>query len=134
MLPDQTGGVANGTAFRVFGRGKAVVLIHGVGINKDIWAPQIAALAESYQVIAHHMLGHSDSALPPEGAMLHDYAAQLLNLLPRHRSCRGEGAEIAWQLGMRFDQDEQFVWGCAVDRPAHDLSARHAPGTTMKKP
>ncbi|APR38547.1 DUF6513 domain-containing protein [Paraburkholderia sp. SOS3] len=42
-------------------------------------------------------------------------------------------AEIAWQLGKRFDQDEMLDWGCAVDRPEQDLTAWHAPGSTKKK-
>ncbi|KND62423.1 hypothetical protein BVER_01631c [Candidatus Burkholderia verschuerenii] len=42
-------------------------------------------------------------------------------------------AEIAWQLGKRFDQDQALDWGCAVDRTEEDLSAWHAPGTTKKK-
>ncbi|MFM0050521.1 DUF6513 domain-containing protein [Caballeronia grimmiae] len=42
-------------------------------------------------------------------------------------------AEIAWQLGKRFDQDQPLDWGCQVDRPEEDLSAWHAPGPTMKK-
>ncbi|MDQ7978442.1 DUF6513 domain-containing protein [Paraburkholderia sp. SARCC-3016] len=42
-------------------------------------------------------------------------------------------AEIAWQLGKRFDQDEMLDWGCAVDRPEKDLTAWHAPGSTKKK-
>ncbi|WP_277188267.1 DUF6513 domain-containing protein [Caballeronia sp. BR00000012568055] len=43
-------------------------------------------------------------------------------------------AEIAWQLGKRFDQDQPLDWGCEVDRPEEDLSAWHAPGATKKKP
>jgi hypothetical protein len=42
-------------------------------------------------------------------------------------------AEIAWQLGKRFDQDEPLDWGCAVDRPERDLTAWHPPGSTNKK-
>lgn len=42
-------------------------------------------------------------------------------------------AEIAWQLGKRFDQDQPLDWGCEVDRPQEDLTAWHAPGSTMKK-
>ncbi|GAB2898152.1 DUF6513 domain-containing protein [Paraburkholderia jirisanensis] len=42
-------------------------------------------------------------------------------------------AEIAWQLGKRFDQDAPLDWGCAVERPAEDLSAWHVPGSTKKK-
>jgi dihydropteroate synthase-like protein len=42
-------------------------------------------------------------------------------------------AEIAWQLGKRFDQDQPLDWGCEVDRIEEDLMAWHAPGATKKK-
>lgn len=42
-------------------------------------------------------------------------------------------AEIAWQLGKRFDQDQPLDWGCALERQAEDLQAWCEPGTTMKK-
>ncbi|CAB3748968.1 DUF6513 domain-containing protein [Paraburkholderia humisilvae] len=42
-------------------------------------------------------------------------------------------AEIAWQLGKRFDQDEPLDWGCAVKRPEQDLTAWHLPGSTKKR-
>ncbi|GLU32687.1 DUF6513 domain-containing protein [Trinickia caryophylli] len=41
-------------------------------------------------------------------------------------------AEIAWQLGKRFNQDQALDWGCALDQPEEDLGAYCAPGTTMK--
>lgn len=42
-------------------------------------------------------------------------------------------AEIAWQLGKRFDQDQALDWGCEVDRPGEDLGAWQAPGVTRGK-
>ncbi|WP_338759694.1 alpha/beta fold hydrolase [Massilia sp. METH4] len=74
-------GVANGTAFSVYGEGAPVVLIHGVGMAQRVWEPQIAALAVQHQVIVYDMLGHGDSKLPTEGATLADYAYQLAQLL-----------------------------------------------------
>jgi dihydropteroate synthase-like protein len=41
-------------------------------------------------------------------------------------------AEIAWQLGKRYVQDQPLDWGCAVKREDADLNAWCAPGTTMK--
>ena len=29
-------------------------------------------------------------------------------------------AQIAWQLGKRYDQDEELAWGCVRPRPATD--------------
>ena len=40
-------------------------------------------------------------------------------------------AQIAWQLGKRYVQDQPLDWGVAVERPADDLAAWCAPGTTM---
>ncbi|SPB17869.1 hypothetical protein NOV72_05072 [Caballeronia novacaledonica] len=42
-------------------------------------------------------------------------------------------AEIAWQLGKRFDQDQPLDWGCEVERPEEDLMTWHAPGSTKKR-
>jgi dihydropteroate synthase len=43
-------------------------------------------------------------------------------------------AQIAWQLGKRYTQDEPLDWGCAVDRRPQDLTAWHAPGPTLQRP
>jgi dihydropteroate synthase len=40
-------------------------------------------------------------------------------------------AQIAWQLGKRYVQDQPLEWGCAVDAPAQDLERWCAPGTTL---
>ena len=42
-------------------------------------------------------------------------------------------AEIAYQLGKRYVQDQPLDWGCAVDRSAPDLNAWCAPGPTLKR-
>lgn len=41
-------------------------------------------------------------------------------------------AQIAWQLGKRYVQDEPLRWGCAVTPPAEDLGRHRAPGTTLR--
>ncbi|HSS47051.1 MAG TPA: DUF6513 domain-containing protein [Burkholderiales bacterium] len=41
-------------------------------------------------------------------------------------------AQIAWQLGKRYNQDEELDWGCAVERKPKDLTQHHAPGTTLE--
>jgi len=40
-------------------------------------------------------------------------------------------AQIAWQLGKRYVQDEELDWGCAVDRQPDDKLGHCAPGTTL---
>lgn len=40
-------------------------------------------------------------------------------------------AQIAWQLGKRYAQDEPLAWGCAVEAAApEDARVPHAPGVT----
>ena len=42
-------------------------------------------------------------------------------------------AEIAWQLGKRYTQDEDLQWGCAVETEQEDLTQQKTEGTTMQK-
>ncbi len=42
-------------------------------------------------------------------------------------------AQIAWQLGKRFVQDEALAWGCAVEHQKDDLNQYKDAGSTMKQ-
>jgi hypothetical protein len=42
-------------------------------------------------------------------------------------------AEIAYQLGKRYDQDELLKWGCSVDISEDDLMRFKTAGHTMRK-
>ena len=68
-------------AYRRAGRGPTVVLIHGVGLGKAIWDPQVAALEADHDVIAMDMPGHGGSSLPSEAPHLSDYADAVVALL-----------------------------------------------------
>ena len=70
-----------GTSYLATGQGQPVVLIHGVGLNKEMWGGQIVGLATKYRVIAYDMLGHGASPRPESGTPLLGYADQLLELL-----------------------------------------------------
>ncbi len=74
-------GQFGGTGYCRAGQGPALVLIHGVGMHGGFWAPQMAAFAPQWDVIAYDTLGHGGSPLPPEHPSLADYTAQLLALL-----------------------------------------------------
>lgn len=41
-------------------------------------------------------------------------------------------AQIAWQLGKRYVQDEPLAWGCAVAKAPEDLTRLKHAGTTLK--
>ncbi len=42
-------------------------------------------------------------------------------------------AQIAWQLGKRYNQDEELGWGCAVEKTDEDPSRRKEAGVTLKE-
>lgn len=73
----------DGTAFDLHGPsvGNAVVLVHGLGINRQMWIPLISDLCEQYSVVTYDLYGHGESALPPEKPGLSVYANQLQSLL-----------------------------------------------------
>ncbi len=72
---------AQGTAYFESGQGEPLVLIHGVGLNKQVWEFQMAAFADEYRVIAYDTLGHGNSPIPGEDLRLDDYFKQLADLL-----------------------------------------------------
>lgn len=76
-----SGITASGTSWSRFGSGQSVVLLHGVGMNKNVWAPQVNDLGEDFDVLVFDMWGHGDSALPNRKLELEDYTEQLTALL-----------------------------------------------------
>ncbi|MDH2433406.1 alpha/beta fold hydrolase [Pokkaliibacter sp. MBI-7] len=81
MHPSMAQTTPAGTSYLCQGSGRPVVLIHGVGLNKEMWGGQFVGLAPRYQVIAYDMLGHGASQPPASDATLASYAAQLAELL-----------------------------------------------------
>jgi pimeloyl-ACP methyl ester carboxylesterase len=82
-LPDSitSGKTPNGTAWSRCGNGPTIVLLHGVGMNKSVWAPEVNLLRNSFDVLVYDMWGHGDSELLSGDLSLTDYTNQLANLL-----------------------------------------------------
>ncbi len=77
----ETRKILGGTGYIERGRGDALVLIHGVGLNAEAWGPQTEAFSMTHRVIALDMLGHGASMSAAPGATLNDYVQQVLRLL-----------------------------------------------------
>lgn len=63
----------HGTAYCDVGEGEVLVLIHGVGMRLEAWAPQIEAFSLTHRVIAVDMPGHGKSSYIDENARLPDF-------------------------------------------------------------
>lgn len=72
----------NGMPFLEKGEGFPVLLGHSYLFDRDMWSPQIAALAKHYRVIAPDLWGHGDApALPSRVGNLQDLARDNLKLM-----------------------------------------------------
>jgi pimeloyl-ACP methyl ester carboxylesterase len=49
------------------GRGRPLVLFHGITLRADVWAPQLHQLADRYRVIAVDLRGHGSSTVGTDG-------------------------------------------------------------------
>jgi 3-oxoadipate enol-lactonase len=70
-------------AYDEAGAGPVVVLIHGHPFNRSMWAPQLAALAGRYRVIAPDLRGYGGSPVTPGTVPMSQLAADVTRLLDR---------------------------------------------------
>lgn len=105
--PARTGTTPQGTCWSAYGAGSPVVLVHGVGMDQRVWAPQVQALMQTHQVVVYDMLGHGHSALPAGPLDLGDYVEQLRELMQHlglqlpHIVGHSMGALIALEMGVQ---------------------------------
>src|ERR1700742_3272497 len=74
---------ATGLSYEEAGTGPVVVLIHGHPFNRSMWAPQLAALADGYRVIAPDLRGYGGSPVTPGTVPMGQLAADVTHLLDR---------------------------------------------------
>ena len=63
------------------GEGRPLVLIHGITLRSDVWAPQLQDLADRYRVISVDLRGHGTSAAGEAGYGIDRLADDLATLL-----------------------------------------------------
>jgi pimeloyl-ACP methyl ester carboxylesterase len=69
--------LADGTHLRATGGGAPLVLVHGVGIDLEIWEPLVPRLQSRRRVVRYDMQGHGLSARPPGPYRLDHFVDQL---------------------------------------------------------
>ncbi len=104
-----SGKAGNGTAYEATGPdgAPAVVLIHGLGLNRHCWQWLVPELSERYQMVAYDLLGHGESAAPPSDPALGTLADQLAGLLDHLGIQRAAivGFSLGGMIARRFAQD-----------------------------
>lgn len=79
MLHKNVNGLS--VAYRMNGKGPALVLLHGFTIDSRVWNSQIDSLSEKFTVIAWDAPGAGQSSDPPEHFMIQDWADCLAKFL-----------------------------------------------------
>lgn len=124
-----------GTSYLATGEGHPVVLIHGVGLNKEMWGGQVVGLMPHYRVIAYDMLGHGASPRPAADTGLLGYAEQLHELLEHlglpQASVIGfsMGGLVARAFALHFPQQ---LSGMVVLNSVFDRSAEQRAGVIAR--
>ena len=79
-----------GTHVRATGAGAPLVLIHGVGLDLEIWEPLVPRLQPGRRLIRYDMRGHGASAKPPGSKAFPQLPASKphCGLSPRNRWAR----------------------------------------------
>ncbi|MEC7596183.1 MAG: alpha/beta hydrolase [Pseudomonadota bacterium] len=72
----------NKTYYSISGStGPYLIFIHGVGLNGEIWGPQIEYFSQNHRVVTYDFLGHGLSEAPSKTPKLEDYVEQLNELV-----------------------------------------------------
>lgn len=96
-----------GTAYELTegrGAGAPIVLIHGVGLDRAMWAAQVRALADLGPVLTYDMLGHGQTPARLDRVRLADFRDQLAALLTylSVRDCRLVGFSMGSLVARAF--------------------------------
>ncbi len=114
-----------GTRFELIGEGPNVVLVHGLGLNHQMWRWQSPSLSHRYRLLSYDLLGHGESTHPQGPYTMADFVVQLEQLIDFSRLERF--VLIGFSLGGMIAQaytlaHPERVSGLVVLHSAYDRS------------
>ena len=129
---------AAGTAYELNGQGPAVVLVHGMGMNRAMWQWLVPALTPQFQVLSYDLLGHGESVEPAGRPELRTFSEQIVELLDHSGLARAAvaGFSLGGMIARRFALDHPGrLSALAILHSAHDRSPaeRAAMGQRVEK-
>ena len=96
-------GTHQGTSWSKEGSGPPLILVHGLGLNRQMWQWQMGCLTPHFSVICYDLLGHGESVNPKIPCQLEQFSEQLLLLM------KGQKLEkctlVGFSLGGLIAQD-----------------------------
>ncbi|MEZ5925379.1 MAG: alpha/beta fold hydrolase [Hyphomicrobiaceae bacterium] len=99
------------TDYTISGEGPWLVLVHGLGMRREMWAPLLPALERHYKVLTYDLGGHGLSPPPADPVTLRSFSEQLLGLM--------DDVGIARAPLVGFSLGGMIVRRLAMDHPEH---------------
>jgi len=138
----------DGTAYDVTGNGPAVVLVHGLGLNRQMWqwlAPEL----HDFRVVSYDLTGHGESPDPEGAPDLQMFGEQILRLIDHCGivRCAVAGFSLGGMIARRFAIDHpDRLMALAILASAHgrtederaaimlrvETARRSGPGATVE--
>ena len=143
-------GMAADTAFSdTGGKNPVIILIHGLGLDRQMWRWQVDALATRYRVVTYDLLGHCETPRAIVPHSLKVFSAQLLDLMDKLEIDNAAvcGFSLGGMIARRFAMDHpDKLWALGVLHSAHrrdpaaqeairkraDLTAIEGPAATVE--
>ena len=79
-MPNKVDSYGTSYSFQKIDEKNPIIFIHGVGLTKEIWEPQINFF-KNYNTITYDLLGHGETPLKKSKVSLEDFSEQLANLI-----------------------------------------------------
>jgi len=79
-MPDKADSFGTSYSLNTVNEKKPIVFIHGVGLTKEIWEPQINFF-KNHNTLVYDLLGHGKTPLKKSKITLEDFSKQLLRLI-----------------------------------------------------
>ena len=112
----------NGTSYSLnkVNEKNPIVFIHGVGLNKEIWEPQVNFFKD-YNTLTYDLLGHGKTPLKKSKVSFEDFSKQLLKLIKElnfnkiHLVGFSLGALIARHFASKYsDKLSSLIMHCSI--------------------
>lgn len=115
----------NGSRYEISGAadGAVVVLIHGLGLNRQVWDKYRGPLAQRYRVLTYDLYGHGDSVAPPQTPDLTLFSEQLVGLMDELaiQQCALVGFSLGGMINRRVAIDHpERVTALGILNSPHD--------------
>ena len=118
----------NGTSVKQLSfAGPYVLLVHGLGLNKNMWEWQTKELSKFFSVISYDLYGHGESKIPEGKVDLELYSNQIKEILDFLKINKTAllGFSLGGMIARKFAiEHTDYLWALGIFNSAHKRSPK----------